>query len=345
MFLKSNGDRTITWRTLAAGEEPLVIRTSTAGPRTASPRPDAAHGGSPSNPFGMPEPDDGVHFGMVILHGGGDTDEIIDLFPKFCRAPMPHLVHCPSARESCRPSPECHGKELEARLEEKFAEWRQLQTEGRAVDLSFVTSSDPADANRAEFVKPIAHADGMWFCGGEQGPLAELFVDPLRPTRFQQAVRGIVCRGGVVGGSSAGLAIMADVMIEGGEPTDGQAAQAELSRGLGLLGGVLAEQHFDTRGGRIERLTGLLRDHKRLANFSPTTDVRRLMALAVEEDTALVAEANRLRVIGRRLAHVFLQADDPRIIVWHALHSGDAAIVRPGPGGYVLELEDWEFAD
>src|SRR5690606_2729985 len=28
IFLKSNGDRTITWQTLAAGEEPIVLRSS-----------------------------------------------------------------------------------------------------------------------------------------------------------------------------------------------------------------------------------------------------------------------------------------------------------------------------
>ena len=51
-------------------------------------------------------------------------------------------------------------------------------------------------------------------------------------------------RGGVVGGTSAGLAVMADVMIEGGASVDGAPARAELARGLGVLKHVLAEQHF-----------------------------------------------------------------------------------------------------
>ena len=249
------------------------------------------------------------------------------------------------ARETCRPAPDVSTRQLADELERQFLEWRQLQTAGRIEDLAFVTTSSPGDANRAEFVRPLQQADGLWFCGGDQGPLAELLIDRLRPTLFQEAALGILRRGGVVGGSSAGLAVMADVMIDGGDPEGGRPAAAELSRGLGALQHVLAEQHFDARSGRIERLTALLRDHKRLANFSPTSRPRQMVGLAVEEDTALIVERNHLRVTGKKLAHVFLQAADPRIVTWHALRPGDAAILRDGRDRLVLQLEDWHFAD
>ena len=354
IFLKGNGDRTITWRTLQAGEDPLVVQTSAAraarGDTSVAENKDGLF-----NPFGLPEPDDSSHMGTVVLHGGEDTDEIIDLYPQLAGTAKPHVVHCPAARESCRPVGDRTGfdrnggdrnrKALDAHLEATFPEWRKLQTDDRVEDLSFVTTNDPTQANRAEFIQPLKRADAMWFCGGDQRPLASLFVDRLRPTLFQQEVLNIVRRGGVVGGSSAGLAIMADVMIEGGEPEDGAPAEAELSRGLGVLKHVLAEQHFDARSGRIERLTGLLRDHKRLANFSPTCRPKQMIGLAVEEDTAAILQANRLRVTGKKLVHVFLQSADPRIVTWHALQSGDAAIVRQGRAGYILELEDWEFRE
>jgi cyanophycinase-like exopeptidase len=136
---------------------------------------------------------------------------------------------------------------------------------------------------------------------------------------------------------------MGDVMIEGGESEDGAPAEADLSRGLGVLKFVLAEQHFDTRGGRIERLSGLLRDHTRLSRFYPACQPEKMIGLAVEEDTALILQANRLRVTGKKLAHVFLQRDDPRVVTWHALKPGDVGILLPARDGYVLDLEDWEF--
>ncbi len=340
IFLKSNGDRTITWRTLEAGDAPLVVRTQSARLRRLE-HAQADPAGVIFNPLGIPAALDPSRPGTVVLHGGGDTDEIVDTLPKLAGTPKPRLVHCPAARQSCRPRDGVSTQQLAQHLEDTFFEWRQLQTQGRLKSLSFATTNDPADASREEFVRDLKQADALWFCGGNQRPLAYLFVDHLRPTLFQREALHIVRRGGVIGGSSAGLAIMADVMIEGDDSEDGGPAAANLSRGLGVLKHCLAEQHFDARSGRIERLTGLLRDHKRLANFAPTCEPKKMIGLAVEEDTALIAQANRLRVSGKKLAHIFLQASDPRVVTWHALQSGDAAILQPSDNGYVLELEDW----
>ncbi len=342
IFLKSNGDRTITWRTLEAGDETLVVQTRSARPQRPE-RVEARAATATFNPFGIPNASDPSRPGTVVLHGGGDTDEIVDSFPKLAGTAKPRMVHCPAARQSCRPSDEATPQQLADHLEKTFFEWRQLQTEGRLKSFVFATTSDPADAHREEFVRSLKQADALWFCGGDQRPLAELFVDHLRPTLFQREALNIVRRGGVIGGSSAGLAIMADVMIEGDDSENGGPAEASLSRGLGVMKHILAEQHFNARSGRIERLTGLLRDHKRLANFAPTCEPKRMIGLAVEEDTALIAQANRLRVTGKKLAHVFLQATDQRVVTWHALQPGDAAILRQGDTGYVVELEDWEF--
>ncbi len=343
VFLKSNGDRTITWRTLAPGEAPIVIHSNTNATqaRQAAVEPSART----PNPFGMPESQDPAHPGSVVLHGGGNTDEIIDMLPRLTSAAKPRLVHCPAARESCRPSAEWSGEKLAARLEDVFSPWRDLQKSGRLSDLVFVTTNNAADANQPEFVKPLTQANALWFCGGDQKPLANLLVDGLQPTMFQLEAQNIVRRGGIVGGTSAGLAIMPEIMIEGGESTSERPEVAALSRGLGMMKYVLAEQHFDARTGRIERLTGLLRDHKRLGNFLPTSEPGRLIGLAVEEDTALIAQGNRLRVAGRNLAHVFLQSKDPRAITWHALKSGDAAVVIERDGEHLLELEEWDFGE
>lgn len=345
LFLKSNGDRTITWRTLAAGDDPITIRARRrfSSERDAPSAPRVLTG--PANPFGLPEPIDPRRLGRVVLHGGGSTREITQLLPQLAGHAAPRLVHCPASRESCRPSATQSAAELAAWLEAEFNVWRDLERSGRFADLAFITTNQPADANRRDFVAPLDSAQALWFCGGDQRPLAELFVDPFAPTLFQQSAAEIVRRGGVVGGSSAGLAIMADVMIEGGEPENGRPADARLSRGLGLLRHVLAEQHFDARGGRIERLTGLLRDHKRLANFAPTCRPRQMIGLAVEEDTALIVQGPQLVVSGQKLAHVFLQSRDPHTIAWHALQPGDAAIVHDTDGGHVLELLDWELAE
>ena len=146
-----------------------------------------------------------------------------------------------------------------------------------------------------------------------------------------------------MGGTSAGLAIMPAVMIEGGNPEDGRPAVPAIAHGLGVLKNVLAEQHFDARAGRIERLTKLLRNHKRLEEFLPSSSPKQMIGLAVEEDTALLLQANRLQVTGEKVAHVFLQGLDPKVITWHTLKSGDAAFINFINGAYILEIEEWSL--
>ncbi len=342
IFLKSHGDRTVTWRTLRAGDDELVIRPIIGGlPRSS---PTAAQSDADRNPFGMPEPIERGRWGTVVLHGGNDTTEMIDSYPLLAGVVRPKLVHCPASRESCRPRPDMMGETLMRHLESEFTEWRDLQRNKRIEELTFLTTDDPKDAARVEFTAPLASANGLWFCGGDQRELARLFVDPWKPTHFQREVVEIVRRGGVVGGSSAGLAIMPDVMIEGGAPEEGNPAEASLSRGLGVLRHVLAEQHFDARAGRIERLTGLLRNHQRLANFAPACSPKTLVGIAVEEDTALIIQANRVRVAGTKRAHLFLQDRGPATIVWHALKPGDVAVLRASSDGLHLQPEEWQIA-
>jgi cyanophycinase len=277
----------------------------------------------------------------VVLHGGGATGEMINIFPTLTPVAKPRLVHCPTARESCQPSPQVSPQAFAAHLEATFDVWRNLEKSGSIERLDFLTTNTAADANRAAFVAPLTAANALWFCGGDQRHLARFYVDAAKPTLFQQEVLAMLRRGGAVGGSSAGLAIQPDIMIEGGSPENGKPAQATLAHGLGTLKNVLAEQHFDARAGRIERLTSLLRDHARLRKFAPTCRPQEMIGLAIEEDTALIVQANRLRVTGKKLAHVFLQSATARSITWHALKPGDAAQIRFDGNVPELELEDW----
>jgi cyanophycinase len=340
VFLKSNGDRTITWWTIAAGERPLVIRSSDS--RRFRDERAAAGEAEDANPFGMPLVRDASKSGAVVLHGGGNTNDIIDRLPLLAGADKPRLVHCPAARESCRPSPDKTAEQLRAHLEDTFSPWRDLQRQGRFAELTFVTTSNAADAERKDFVEPLRRANAVWFCGGDQRPLAALLVGREKASLFQTELCEVVRRGGVVGGSSAGLAVMPEIMIESGSPENGKPAEAQLARGMGVLRHVLAEQHFDARRGRIERLTRLLRDHDRLSRFSADCEPKRMIGLAVEEDTAMIVRTNRLSVAGKKLAHVFLQSSDSRAITWHALRPGDEAVVRKVDADWRLELEDWE---
>ncbi len=213
--------------------------------------------------------------------------------------------------------------------------------------LCFINTDDPARAEQPGFCRLLETADALWIMGGDQKNLTRLYVNPVQPTLFQQKVREIVQRGGVVGGSSAGCAALSDVMIVGTIASDGRGpARAKLARGLGVLSNVVAEQHFDARQGRIERFADLLRNERQLANISPGCNPTRMIGLAVEEGTALIVRGNRVSVVGKNKAHVFLQSPTYDTLTWHSLAAGDVGVVGAAPdGSYQLHFEEWGIAE
>jgi cyanophycinase len=346
VFLKGNGDRTIRWRMLSEADGPVsLIASSAVSPKAdSSPPPIAAS--RKKNPFGLPEPPPGGRPGMVVLHGGGENLDLIDAYPSLAGVPKPKLVHCPAASAEFRPRRGESPADVHHRITDYFFEWLDMQRAGRLADVRFLTTADPLDARRDAFCNPLYSADAVWFSGGDQNELAKLFVDAARPTLFQMKLADVVRRGGVVGGSSAGTAVMAKVMIASGEPAGGLPAKAEFAHGFGILNNCIVEQHFqgDGRGGRIERFTRLLLDHDgelkaMLGEAGPRVD--EMIGLAIEERTALLVQENRLRAFGKQNAHVFLKSADGRSVEWHELKPGDAAFIDFGPNGPVLELDDW----
>jgi len=93
-------------------------------------------------------------------------------------------------------------------------------------------------ANTTEFVAPLRHATAVWFEGGQQSRLAAAYVG----TEVERELYAMSDRGGVIGGTSAGAAIMSRVMVEGGNP------EPRMGTGLDLLPGTIVDQHFLVRG-------------------------------------------------------------------------------------------------
>ncbi len=121
------------------------------------------------------------------------------------------------------------------------------------------SAQDPAIAQR------LAAAQGVWFTGGNQSRITQLLLgaDGSEAAALT-AVREALAKGAVIGGTSAGAAIMSHRMIGGGR--SGQAARfgvgdegVLLTDGLGFLPFGLVDQHFLARG-RLGRLLVAMQD-------------------------------------------------------------------------------------
>lgn len=151
---------------------------------------------------------------------------------------------------------------------------------GRAVALPFF---ERADAERIELVAQLEGATGVFFTGGNQLRIATT----LGGTPVAKLVRRLNADGAIVGGTSAGAAILPEHMIAhgaaGSTPTAGM---VQLSPGLGLTNRVVVDQHFRQRD-RLGRLLTALA-------YNPFA-----IGLGLDEDTgAFIDPDDVLHVIG-----------------------------------------------
>ncbi len=294
------------------------------------------------NPFGLPVPSQKDHPGAIVLHGGGElTDDVFERFIELAGGKEARIILVPSA--GYRHSDYENEQQFLRVMRERFSGWVRLASSGHIRSFDFLYTDDPDDADAAAFVRPLETATGVWFCGGLQPRLNYRFVGEFpEQTRFQIALREVVARGGVVGGTSAGMAALPEIMtLYQDREYDQAPAKAVAAHGLGLFNGAIVEQHFDGKGGRLERFTGLLRNSAQLDKLAarPGAGVN-MLGLAVEECTALVLQGNRVETIGQASAHVFVKSGAGRTVVWHELSAGESArLDRSSGGATVLRSE------
>lgn len=152
-----------------------------------------------------------------------------------------------------------------------------------------------AGAHDPSEIATVERAGAIWFTGGDQARItATLLAADGSDTPMLAAIRRRLAAGAVVGGTSAGAAIMSAAMIAQGDSL-GALIGAEageplvLARGLGFLPGALVDQHFGERA-RLGRLAAALTD----------PDGSQKIGLGIDEDTALIVALaeGRARVAG-----------------------------------------------
>lgn len=142
-----------------------------------------------------------------------------------------------------------------------------------------VVSFDNRDTARAI----LREATLIWMPGGSQSR----FMEKIEGTGLAELIVERHRAGAVVGGTSAGAAVLSVEMITGEADLKGlKAGTTVLKKGLGLLPGVLVDQHFlqRQRGNRL--ISGVL-DH-------PT-----LVGVGIDEATAVIFQGTTMQVLGK----------------------------------------------
>jgi cyanophycinase len=122
--------------------------------------------------------------------------------------------------------------------------------------------TDRRQADKKEFIQRIADCDGIILTGGDQVRLCRTLLKSKLltaiKTRFNSDPDFLIA------GTSAGAMALPDIMIADGNPSEALSkGYIELSKGLGLLKGVIVDTHCIQRGrfGRLIEATATYPSH------------------------------------------------------------------------------------
>jgi len=182
------------------------------------------------------------------------------------------------------------------------------------------------DANEPAAAEAVEDATGIFMTGGNQLRLSSVIAGTLLG-------RAIVDRhrhGVIVAGTSAGASAISTHMVAfGTSGTTPKQRMTQMSAGLGLLPGVVIDQHFEQRN-RIGRLLALIAQ-------SPA-----LLGMGIDEDTAaLVSPAGVMEVIGKGSVTILDPAKlqtDAYEVKRHRPMMVSGVILHSLPSGYRFDL-------
>ncbi|MDD8019798.1 MAG: cyanophycinase [Acidobacteriota bacterium] len=220
---------------------------------------------------------------LFIIGGGNRSEEMMEKFINLAaRVNQGRIVILPMASAT----PEETGRSL-------VEEFKNLGV--TAVVFYNLSRREAEDYSTARW---LTGSGGIYFPGGDQNRITEAILD----TPVHKMIKELYQQGAVIGGTSAGAAVMSELMITGDEirkPEEGhefetiESGNVILARGLGLINSVIIDQHFATRK-RHNRLISVIAGHPEL------------LGIGIDEETAIIVYPDQtFDVIGNKNVIVY----------------------------------------
>ncbi|MEW9121099.1 MAG: cyanophycinase [Thermotaleaceae bacterium] len=139
------------------------------------------------------------------------------------------------------------------------------------------------DANHQEMIEEMLKGDCIFFSGGDQLRISSI----LGGTQIHENLHKAVNLGKVIAGTSAGASMMSEIMVvEGADKEAPSRCTIKMAPGMGLIEGVIIDQHFNQRG-RIGRLLSAIAQNPHS------------LGIGIDENTAIVVNhKGEFEVIG-----------------------------------------------
>ncbi len=170
-----------------------------------------------------------------------------------------------------------------SRLEDTGSRYEEIFASFGVAEARSLPFNVREDTNNGEWLSYLEQATGVFLTGGNQLRISTI----LGGTPVAKLIRTLNARGVVVGGTSAGAAILSEHMIAGGRAgATPKAGLTSLAPGFGLTNRVIIDQHFRQRD-RLGRLLTALA-------YNPFA-----VGIGLDEDTAaFINPDNEIEVTG-----------------------------------------------
>lgn len=215
----------------------------------------------------------GPENGKLMIVGGGSANPLIEQFVDLAGGENAIIVVIPTAGNS-----------------EEFSEdwyFSKMLKEFGAKDVSVIHTRDPKIANTKEFFDPLKNATGVWFTGGRQWKLVDAYMN----TKVVSECWGVLERGGIIGGSSAGATIQGSYLARG-DTRNNTVMMGDHELGFGFLKNVAIDQH-------------LLARNRQFDMFEILKNRPELLGIGLDESTAILVEGDVFEVIGKTYVAIY----------------------------------------
>jgi cyanophycinase len=166
--------------------------------------------------------------------------------------------------------------------EELGAEYRKVFKRLGAGEVKVVDVSKREDTESEKALKAIEEATALFFTGGDQLHITAL----MGATAMDKIIKRRHDKGLLLGGTSAGAAMMSNSMMLSGESEcNPRSGSVEIGPGMDFIMGALIDTHFSQRGRHGRLITAIAHYPQELG-------------LGIDEDTAMVVTGNEFEVIG-----------------------------------------------
>ncbi|MBS4033054.1 MAG: cyanophycinase [Ignavibacterium sp.] len=233
---------------------------------------------------------------IVIIGGGKRPDYVMKKIVELAGGENAKMIVIPNASSE--------------RLETAQRQSKELMGLGAVSSDYVIFSKETADADSN--LRKLENITGVFFSGGDQSNLTR----DLLGTKLLNRIYEIYNSGGVISGTSAGAAVMSEVMITGNELINPDSSNAfisirknniETTKGFGFIKSAIIDQHFIKRK-RHNRLISLIIENPELPG------------IAIDEETSIVVYPD----------HTFEVLGESQVLI---LDAGNAKNIRTDKNG------------